>query len=157
MNAHSMGDYDEYRKFLSLELAASETHYKFMFIKYDGYYKKYSFIDRLKALQKWTTMKLDRFLWGHGEKWTRVLLAATAVVLVFALIFRYAVEIKNMPMDANIWNYVAFSASNFMTLAYEDAAPADGLARFLQILEAGLGLLFFGLLVTSLYVRISKR
>jgi len=157
VNAHSMGDYDEYRKFLSLELMASETHYKYMFTKYDGYYKKYRPVDRLRGLQKWTTMKVDRLLWGHGEKWTRVLLVAIAVVFVFALMFRYAAGIRNMPQGANFWNYLALSASNFMTLAYENAAPADGFARFLQISEAALGLLFFGLLVTSLYVRISKR
>lgn len=157
MNAHSMGDYDEYRKFLSLELMASETHYKYVFTKYDGYYKKYRPIDRLRALQKWTTLKVDRLLWGHGEKWTRVLLAATVVVLVFAFAFRYVVQVRNMPQGANLLNYLAFSASNFLTLTYENAAPAEGFARFLQISEAALGLLFFGLLVTSLYVRISKR
>jgi hypothetical protein len=157
VNARSMGDYEEYRKFLSLELTASEMHYKFMFTKYGGYYKKYRPAERLKALWRWAAMKLDRLLWGHGEKWTRVLAVAGTVIIIFALVFRYAVGIANMPHGASIWNYVAFSASNFMTLPYDNAAPVGGLARFLQISEAGLGLIFFGLLVTSLYVRISKR
>lgn len=157
VNAHSVGDYGEYRKFLSLELMASETHYKQMFTKYDGYYKKYRPIDRLRAAREWATMRIDRFLWGHGEHWTRVLLVGGALVVGFAFLFRYGTEVQNMPTRASFWNYLAFSASNFMTLTYDNAVPADGFARFLQISEAALGLLFFGLLVTSLYVRISKR
>lgn len=158
MNAQSMGDYEEYRKFLFLELAASETHFRYMFTKFDGYYKKYRPVDRLRAFQTWARMWIDRLFWGHGEKWTRVLLVAGAVVLVFAFIFRYAgVAIRNMPEGATFWSYLAFSASNFMTLAYQNAAPASRFAQFLVISEAALGLLFFGLLVTSLYVGISKR
>lgn len=157
VNAHSMGDNEQYRKFLSLELMASETHYKYVFTRFDGYYEKYSIVDRFRAFRKWTSMVIDRLLWGHGERWTRVLLIAAGVIVVFALAFQYFVRIADMPQGSGFWNFLAFSACNFLTISYGRAEPGSGTARILQISETALGLLLFGLLITSLYVRISKR
>jgi hypothetical protein len=152
-----MGDYEEYRRFLSLELMASETHYKYVFTRFDGYYQKYRIVDRIQAFRKWTSMVVDRLLWGHGEKWTRVLLIAAAVVIIFAFAFQYVLPVKGMPQESGFWNFLAFSACNFFTISYGTAEPGSGTARALQVTETALGLLLFGLLITSLYVRISKR
>ena len=157
VNAHSMGDHEQYRRFLSLELMASETHFKYVFTRFDGYYQKYGVVDRFRAFRKWASMVLDRVLWGHGERWTRVLLIAAAVVPAFAFVFQHIAPVTNMPPGATFWNFLAFSACNFLTLTYGTAEPGSGVARALQISEAALGLLLFGLLITSLYVRISKR
>jgi hypothetical protein len=158
MNAQSMGDYDEYRRFLSLELEASERHFLYMFTKYDGYYQKYRFVDRLRALKSWIVMLLDRWLWGHGESWTRVLFFAIAVVMVFAVIFRYSSAASGgMPDGSNFWTCLAFSVSNFLTMSFQNGGTKNALTQSLVLAEAALGLLSFGLLVTSLYARISKR
>lgn len=157
-NAESTGDPEEYRKFLSLELRASEIHYRHMFTKFDGYYKKYRVIDRIRAFKRWASMEVDRVLWGYGESWTRVVLCGVIVIFLFALGFRYTgADMRNMPQDAGFWSFLALSASNFMSVGYDNVTAGNAWARFLAITEGAVGLIVFGFLVTSLYLRISKR
>jgi Pentapeptide repeats (9 copies) len=156
-NAESMGDSTEYRLFLRLELTASETHLWNTFTKFDGYYKKYRPIDRIRALRKWIGMTLDRLVWGYGENWTRLVALAAIIVAIFAFAFRYtSAQVERMP-GTTLWHFFAFSASSFLTVPYQEAVASNWWAQFLVCLEAALGLVVFGFLITSLYVRTSRR
>jgi len=156
-NAESLGDTDEYREFLSLELKASEQHDWNVVTKYDNYYQKYRVIERVRALRRLCFMKIERWVWGHGESWSRVMWTAAIVALVFAVLFRFTgAEIKNMP-GSSFLNFVGLSVSNLTGLDYGNSAPANTWARLLIIGERGAGLVVFGFLVTTLYLKISRR
>ncbi len=157
-NAQSLGDAEEYRRFLSLELEASEQHDLNVFTKYDNYYHKYRFIERAAAFKRWLFMKVERLVWGHGEKWSRVLWTAALLAVFFALLFQFTnARLQNMPTNPTFWNFLALSLSKLLGVDYGTVTPANSWARVLILGERVGGFVVLGFLVTSLYLRISKR
>jgi len=157
-NAQSLGDAEEYRKFLSLELEASEQHDLNVFTKYDNYYQKYRFLERVAAFRRWLFMKAERLVWGHGERWSRVLWTAALAAVFFALLLQLThARLQNMPTSPTFWNFLALSVSKLLGVDYGVVTPASGWARFLFLGERATGFVVLGFLVTSLYLRISKR
>ncbi len=157
-NAQSLGDAEEYRRFLSLELQASEQHDLNVFTKYDNYYHKYSFMERVAAFKRWLFTKVDRLVWGHGERWSRVLWTAALVAVFFALLFQFTnAHLQNMPTNPTFWNFLAYSVSKLLGVDYGTVTPANGWARVLILGERVAGFIVLGFLVTSFYLRISKR
>lgn len=157
-NAESLGDSEEYRRFLSLELSASQQHNWDVLTKFDNYYEKYKVIDRIRALRNCVVDTIERLVWGYGEKWSRVLWTGAIVSLLYALALRFSnAQVNNIPDGATIWTYLSLSIGNLLATDYHSAYPANTLAWALLLSERAIGFVIFGFLVTSLYVRISKR
>jgi hypothetical protein len=161
VNAQNRGQTEDCRRFLLAEIQASERHnFKKAFAWSDPYYgKKYSrFEDRLSGFWTWFWLKLEGFLWGHGEVPGRVIFSAILFILLFAAAFKgLKIGIRNMPSGASFLEYIGFSAATLVTVAYGDLLPASFGGRLLATFESGLGLILFGFLVAALYRRISKR
>jgi hypothetical protein len=156
-NAESLGDREEHRKFLFLELQASELHDLNVFTKYDNYYQKYTFVERVGALKRWVLTWIERLVWGHGEKWSRVIWTAVVIACFFAVLLRFTdARFQNMP-NQTFWNLLGISVGNMVGANYVTIAPANTWARVVLLSERASGLVVFGFLIASLYRRISKR
>ncbi len=159
VNSQNRGQTEDARKFLLVELGASETHnFKKAFAWNEPFYKKkYSPEARLLGFWGWISSQMNKFFWGYGEQPTRVVRFSLIIVLAFAFIFYRSANLKNMPVGAGFLEYLVFSISTFATAAYGEVIPAPAAARILTTIESASGLIMFGFFVTSLYRRVSKR
>ena len=159
VNSQNRGQTEDARKFLLVELKASETHnYKKAFAWNEPFYKKkYRPEDRLSGGWRWLLSQMSNFFWGYGELPTRVVRFAAIIVLLFAFAFYRQGNLRNMPAGAGFLEYLGFSLSTFATSTYGEITPGTSAARALATIESISGLVMFGFFVASLYRRVSKR
>lgn len=159
VNSQNRGQTEDARRFLLLELKASETHnFKKAFAWDEPFYKtKYFPEARFLGFWRWFLSKMSNFFGGYGELPTRVIRFSVMIVLVFAFTFYRLENLKNMPAGASFLEYLGFSLSMFATSPYGEVTPATAAARALTTIESTSGLIMFGFFVTSLYRRVSKR
>ena len=159
VNSQNRGQTEDARKFLLGEIKASETHnFKKAFAWNEPFYKmKYGIEDRLLGFWQGTSSKMSDVFWGYGEKPSRVLRASAVAIVIFALVFYYSANLKNIPGGYDFLECLGFSAATFVTATYGEVLPSTRAARILCTCESAVGLVMFGFFVTSLYRRISKR
>lgn len=153
-----LGYENEYRKFYFAEKDASEEYYwkKFWHSGDEIYYNKYNWIDQLSGLGNYVLSKASRFLWGYGERLSRLILNMVFVLLFFAIGYYTSIEkvAKAINMTWGIAWYM--SLSNFFTVTC-DYTP-DGLAyKFLSVFEGGIGIVLMGFFVAALFRYINRR
>jgi hypothetical protein len=160
-NAANRGLSDDARAFLLLQLSASERFYRLKALPepndwYDRHYP--GLTNRLDGLGRWLWLLFNRWVWGHGEQPWRVLLSSLVVIVAFALLLYIpGFGVSNLSGGFGIADHLGFSTANFVSANYGDIIPANLATRIVAVFEGALGLLFFGLLVTSFYRWISQR
>jgi Pentapeptide repeats (8 copies) len=90
-NAASVGDYSSEREFVIREIDSAKEHYRRAWRRDEPYYRsKYNRnLKWLAAGAQLLAFKIDNFVWGHGERLWKALIAA--VVFLFGLSFLLAV------------------------------------------------------------------
>jgi len=101
----------------------------------------------------WANSMLQNAIWGYGEKPWRLALVMLANILLFGALL-YAVD--GLP-DKGFWEHVYFSGITYLTVGYGDLAPGTPLARFISVLNAGVGIGTFGMLIASVTKKIMHR
>jgi hypothetical protein len=160
INAQNRGMGEEYRKFLNTELKASERfNWKKAFPREDFYKKHFNgFLERSSGLTEYARLKLESFIWGYGEVPSRVVFTGAAIIIVFAFVFNlWSDYIQNLPSGANFLDFLALSATTFVSGTYGSVILATLALRFVAVFERILGVVIFGFLIASLYRKISRR
>lgn len=83
-NANTIGDYDALRTYVLEEMDAAVDHQSRILRSKESYYKnKYKgFWPKFKAFSKLSGLRMDGFLWGHGERPFQIFIS-TAVIIFF--------------------------------------------------------------------------
>jgi hypothetical protein len=113
---------------------------------------------------RWITNCLARLLTGYGERPTRPFVAAIIVVIIFAglyLIFggidiRYGDGGESVVQSLGPGDALVHSMGSFFTVSFSNTEPTGAVARLLTVIEGGVGIGLFALLVWTLGNRISR-
>lgn len=153
-----LGREDEFRKYYFAEKEASEQYYwkKFCHKGSESYYKKYNGIDQLSGLWNYILSKASKFLWGYGEKLTRLIFNIILVLIIFTI--GYYVGIDQVSEEINMtWGIAGYmSLSNFFTVTC-DYALESLTYKMLSVIEGGLGIVLMGFFVAALFRYINRR
>lgn len=153
-----LGYEDEYRKYYFAEKDASEQYYwkKFWHKGTEEYYRKYNGIDRLSGLWNYLLSKANKFLWGYGEKLTRLIVNIVVVLITFAI--GYYISIDKVASNVNMnWGIASYmSLSNFFTVTC-DYTPEGLTYKMLSVAEGGIGIVLMGFFVAALFRYINRR
>lgn len=158
LEALNSGYEEEYRNYYFAEKKASEQYYwkKFWHKGSEKYYEKYNAIDQLTGLWNYILSKANRFLWGYGEKLTRLIFNIVLVHLAFT--FGYFFNIKQVAdgveMTWGIANYLSLSNLFTVTCAY---IPYGMTYKVLSVAEGGIGIVLMGFFVAALFRYINRR
>lgn len=159
-------DAREYR----LEAATAwEDHLKNIALASDSEYYRTHFDTRarLVAIPAWVRQKLNRFLWGYGERgW--VLGRSFAIVgfvlypVLFWVLARDSLERASSgtqrPRPARFWDYELFSLDNLLNRpGFSEIGFTGTFARFLVATEVLVGLLFIGLFISVVFNWMRRR
>jgi len=164
MNAASIGEYDDARAYLYESESLSRDHLRKIVTGYSDYYKKYRLWDRVRALFTLGGSYVERFFWGYGERPLTLLVSATVIISIFAVIY-----LAKMPLsfgfinsDSNILSAL-FQAAKFSALVFASNIP-EGISQpqyqaisTLMTIESLFGLVFIAFLAASLHRKISTR
>lgn len=162
LEALRQGDDQEFRKFFFTEKRASE---KYFFKKFHhsqtedhGYYAKYNVWDEINGLIRWGLSKINKCLWGYGERVSRLLINMLVVILVFTIGY------LNMNIKAGArgiyWHEGLYiSLCNFFTLSPVSIYDfSDSIAyEFISVSEAGIGVILMGFFVAAVFRYINRR
>lgn len=153
-----LGYEDEYRKYYFAEKESSEQYYwkKFWHKGSEKYYKKYNGIDQLSGLGNYILSKANKFLWGYGEKLTRLVFNIIFVIIIFTIGYYVSIEKVSEKMDMT-WGIACYmSLSNFFTVTC-DYTPSSLSYKVLSVLEGGIGIILMGFFVAALFRYINRR
>ena len=153
-----LGYEDEFRKYYFAEKEASEQYYwkKFWHKGTEEYYRKYNGLDRISGLWNYILSKANKFLWGYGEKLSRLIVNIVYMLIVFAI--GYYVCIDEVANNVNMNWGIAFymSLSNFFTVTC-DYTPEVFAYKVLSVAEGGIGIVSMGFFVAALFRYINRR
>ncbi len=158
MECLDLGYEDEFRNYYFAEKKASEQYYwrKFWHKGNDKYYKKYNAMDQFSGLWNFLLSKANKFLWGYGEKLTRLIFNILLVHIVYTMLYFFNIkEVTNgVKMTWGIANYM--SLSNFFTVTC-DYTPDGLIYKVLSVTEGGIGIILMGFFVAALFRYINRR
>lgn len=160
-NATSMGDYNAEKQFIVKEIDAQKEHLRRAWKQEEPYYKqKYGKkLKRLSAGLRLSALRIDGFVWGHGE---RPLKAVIPLLLSLALLSAILVIIRSPSlMDTTLSDHLhsfthAFLYHGDLFLGVPSDSPIEG-AKTLDWLVAILRYLAFGILLSAIYRRMAHR
>jgi hypothetical protein len=124
------------------------------------YYKThYDAFGRLAAAQRLVLSRLNRTLWGYGERATVLLRnLALLVVLVFPVLFLLAgADVARGPAAASYWDCLLLSIASLVNASGVTGLTVTGIARVWILAETGVGLVVLGLYVSYLLHWIARR
>ncbi len=160
-NATSVGDYRAEKIFVIREIDSEKEHYRLAWRRDDQYYQnKYG--SNLKWL--WAgfillALKMDNFVWGHGERLWKTPIALTVLLLVLSAI---AVAIRLPSADDVTLSealsvfWAAFSYHVNLLLGLSDGSAINGIPIIDWIIVLT-RLVAIGVIVAALYRRLSHR
>jgi hypothetical protein len=102
---------------------------------------------------KWAGSLLQDLLWGYGEKPWRLAMMMLVNILIFGALL-YGVDA--LP-GKGFWEHVYFSGITYLTVGYGDLAPVTPISRFIAVLNAGVGIGTFGMLIASVTKKVMYR
>jgi len=108
---------------------------------------------RLGAIVRWAGSLLQSWMWGYGEKPSRLALAMTANIFVFGTLQYW---LRAVP-GVGWWDHVYFSGITFFTIGYGDLVPLAALPRLVSMLEGAAGIVTIGMLIASVTKTIMYR
>jgi hypothetical protein len=155
------GDIEEYRKYFFEEKRASERHYfKVLVHKNDDiYYKKYNWVDGLKGIGAFIFSKLNKILWGYGEKLSRLIDNIIIVILFFTFVYWnncIKLTANDNEMAKGFWDCLYISSCNFFTIS-SNYISTDPFMRFATTSEGVIGMILMGFFVAALFRFINRR
>ena len=101
----------------------------------------------------WAGSMLQNAIWGYGEKPWRLALVMLTNILIFGMVL-YGVDA--LP-GKTFWEHVYFSGITYLTVGYGDLAPVGPLGRFISVLNAGVGIGTFGMLIAAVTKKVMYR
>jgi hypothetical protein len=117
----------------------------------------------LQAFGSWVANWGSFLSTGYGERPERAGAVAGAVIFVFACLYYGLNNIdanygQGIPSPARLcfWDALIFSGATFFTAGFGTMEPLGRLARFLTVLESGLGITLIALFIFTLGNRISR-
>ncbi len=153
-----LGQEDEYRKYFFEEKRASEKYYlkKFWHKGNEKYYRKYNWVDQITGLADFILSKLNKILWGYGEKISRLIFNIMLVLIIFT--FGYYTNIKNVvgAKEMSIPIAIYMSLSNFFTVTC-DYTSCELSYKIISVAEGGMGIILMGFFVAALFRYINRR
>lgn len=164
--AGSAGQLSDARRYRLDAAAAWEDHLKNIALASGGDYYKTHFDlgQRLDAVPAWIWRKINRFLWGYGERgWILARSFALVALLVYPLIFWVFLR-SNVhrgatdAMPLRTIDYELFSLDNVLNRTGFSAVGATGTAARLVLgSEVLVGLLFIGLFIAVIFNWMRRR
>jgi len=150
-NYQGMGDIESANKAFQLELRATEEHYYSAWKSPKAYYrKKYKRLRRAEMFFKWLRFKISGYVWGHGE---RPIMLLRAVLFVWLVMVGIDVSLFNPTQTfGGCWAAILKMPS----IAFGVVSPGYYPDLYLALI-AITRLIFFGLFMTLLIRRLSKR
>ena len=154
----ALGYEDEFRKYYFAEKEASEEYYwkKFWHKGSETYYNKYNEIDRLSGLINFILSKVNKCLWGYGERLSR--LVGNIVMVIIGFTVGYYLLVKEVSAGVEMtWVRACYiSLCNFFTVTC-DYTPDGMLYKLLSVSEGGIGIILMGFSVAALFRYINRR
>ena len=87
VNYRDLGDKYSEDAAIQHELKASEDYLYDSWNSSNTYYrKKYQGFERFKKLFEWCGFKLNKFVWGNGESFVRLILSSIIIILLLGLV-----------------------------------------------------------------------
>ena len=108
-------------------------------------------IPLLKYRLKWLMSAFEYVLWGYGERPSRIILVALAIISTYAGIYSVVdwLDDKGSQYQLSLLDSAYFSVVTFTTLGYGDITPKTQLLKLLAVSEALLGAFTMGLIVAG--------
>lgn len=156
-NAIEVGDYESIKLIVLQELDATKLHYKHAALGFDAYYKqKYAlFSQRFGAGAQFALLKVDQWVWGHGERPWQLLVSAGLLLLVLTGLNFWAVVPKvGWSQTQAGWQILIYTLRTFLDMG------ADLRFQGFQLVDYALVIMryiYIGLFVSVLYKVISHR
>lgn len=156
-NAIEIGDFASIKQIVLAELEATKLHFRHAALGYDSYYKqKYAlFNQRLSAGAQYAGLKVDQWVWGHGERPWQLLLSAGLIIIALTLINFWSVLTRVDWADTagglNILNYVL---RTFLDMPVDTKFCGFVFVDYALVI---LRYVYIGLFVSVLYKAISHR
>ncbi len=153
--AEQAGDVGDARRYRLAVIEARNLHLRAAVAGETQWYRDhFDTIARLSAVAELAWHRLNRALWLHGESARRLLGSLLLFLLVLFPVINYIALGPGNPLSEVFW----WGVGNFLSLDLVDlAGEATGGALVAASMEAAIGVLFFGLFVTVLIKRLSKR
>lgn len=157
----------DYRKFFFDEKNASEKYYWYKFWhENNGYYNKYNGTEQIVGLYQFIASKLNKWIWGYGEKLSRLLFNIILTIVLFGFGYYFLCG-----FDGNLIHALYISFCNFLTISPDGLSSIStinpepqtfsnfNLARYnyLSLLESIMGITFIGFFIAALFRHINRR
>lgn len=159
-NANSLGDYAAEKTFIIEEIKARKEHYRNGWLSKDLYYSnKYNtFLKRSGQLFRLYLLRLDNFVWGHGEKPLKSVISVTVGLFFLGALVSHTED--RAPVSLSIADFIRAYISTFLEclrLFLDLEAAASPLPWYAQGIIAVARYLFIGLVAAALYRKIAHR
>ncbi|WMJ90287.1 pentapeptide repeat-containing protein [Anaerocolumna sp. MB42-C2] len=153
-----IGDESNYRKYFFEEKKASEKYYwkKFWHKGNEPYYKKYNWVDQFSGLFNFLLSKLNKTLWGYGEKLSRLFLNVVIVQVFFVVSYMCSIKSLQGEVKMSFPTAIYISLCNFFTVTC-DYNSTKLSYKILSVTEGGLGIILTGFFVAALFRYINRR
>lgn len=159
-----LGRANQFRSYFFEEKRACESHYWQMLVQKEEFYKNhYDTVDRLIGLTSFLGSKINKYLWGYGEKISSLLLVISSVIIIFSLIYFLSGQIfsENGISDQSKKSLTFLRSIGFSLSAFFSSSlyytTTNNTVRFLTTFERILGIVFGGFFVTSLFRYVNRR
>jgi hypothetical protein len=156
-NAIEVGDYESIKLIVLQELDANKLHYKHAALGFDAYYKqKYAlFSQRFVAGAQFAFLKIDQWIWGHGERPWQLLVSAGLLLLVLTGLNFWAVVPKTGWAQTQSGGQIfIYSLRTFLDMAVDPRFQGFQLVDYALVI---MRYVYIGLFVSVLYKVISHR
>lgn len=162
LEALHAGDDDNFRNYYFEEKKASERYYLKKFYhsqtEDNGYYQKYNIWDACSGLFHYLLSKLNKVLWGYGERLRRLIVNMCLVVGVYWVIYQN-MDIQKDGTSLNWYDGLYISLSNFFTMSpvanYSFLHPSA--YEIASVTEGGIGVILVGFFVAAVFRYINRR
>ncbi len=160
-NATSVGDYKSERVFVIKEIDSEKEHYRRAWRRDEPYYqKKYKQQFRwLRAGATLLTLKMDNFLWGHGERlWKSFIALVVILVVLSAVLTASTLSSFNKTTLQDVWLHfeaaIVYHVDLFLGLPNSSGIKG---VLFLDWTVGVMRFLIVGVIVAALYRQLSHR
>jgi len=161
IQAAELGYSDDARKFRLCEIEANEAELRGAFWRENDYFETHypTFRSQIRAGATLTVSRLNRWLWGYGEK-ASVLVRNLALLalLAFPVFFYFArAGLHKDHGDLSLLDIFYFSMQHILEPAVSSGITPTGWAFSAAAIEGLLGLIIAGLLVSYIFQWILRR
>jgi len=149
------------RKYRLASIQAREENLKAAILgNSDWYQRHYVGLRKLKALGQLFASKMNGIIWGYGEKWHILIrnLLFLAVLFFPAILWFFRNNVQPSAKNWGIWEFIWLSVTTIIPVGRAVVVEStDWIVWSILTLEALVGVLASGLLVTMLVRRMVKR